>query len=516
MRGAKMSKALKIGYNSEATPRTTTKDGIPVFCAFDTIVALEATSPNPGNPNQHSRDQLRLLGGIIQANGWRAPITISKRSGLIVKGHGRRLAALQAGMTEAPIEYQEYASEAEETADLLADNRLSELADLDDKMLLDLIESMGDAVPVELTGFSAEDIEALLMAMNGTPEPDAADIDSVPEPRVETICQPGDIWQLGPHRLLCGSCTDRPAVARLIRDEKAQMVHTDPPYGVSYETQSGNFDMMANDDLTGDALLGELLQPAFELLFKYTEPDAAFYIWHASSTRREFEDALKAVGLLEKQYLIWSKPVPVLGHADYQWSHEPCFYMEKTGEHATFYGDRSQRTVWKAIVRTKEGLYTTLTGGIIITDGNGGQVYLSDKAPKGKKLRYVRLPSGGSLTLYQEGAANDIWEVSRETGTIHPTQKPVELPVRAIENSSTAGDLVLDFFGGSGSTLIAAEITGRRCYTIELDPHFCDGIIRRYKNTTKRNDVTGLRDGQPVTFEWDQEDGEIDGDSLLA
>lgn len=488
-----------------------------MFCAFDAVIALSTTTPNPGNPNQHGRDQLRLLGGIIQANGWRAPITISKRSGLIVKGHGRRLAALQAGLTEAPVEYQEYASEAEELADLLADNRLSELAELDDKMLLDLVEQMGTEVPIELTGFSPEDIEALLMAMNGTPDPEAEDIDSVPAIKETTICQEGDVWQLGPHRLLCGSCTDPEAIGRLIQDEKAQLVHTDPPYGVSYETQSGNFEMMANDELTGDELLGGLLQPAFQLLCKYTEPDAAFYVWHASSTRREFEDALKAVGLVEKQYLIWSKPIPVLGHADYQWSCEPCFYMEKTGEHATFYGDRTQRTVWKAIIRTKEGLFTTLNGGLVITDGKGGQMYVSDKEPKGKKLRYVRLPSGGSITLFRESSANDLWEVSRESGTIHPTQKPVELPVRAIENSSTTGDLVLDFFGGSGSTLIAAEITGRRCYMAELDPRFCDGIIRRYMNTTKRQDVTGLRAGKKILFEaapGDQEDGEIDDDFL--
>ena len=166
------------------------------------------------------------------------------------------------------------------------------------------------------------------------------------------------------------------------------------------------------------------------------------------------------------------------------------------------------------MLKTAEGLATTLTGGIVVTDGDGGAIYLNDKVPKGKKLRHVRLNDGRSITLYQEGRASDLWEVARETGTIHPTQKPVELPTRAIDNSTQSGDLVLDFFGGSGSTLIAAELTGRRCYTVELDPHFCDAIIRRYMTVTGRDDVTGTRAGQPVDFELpDTEEG--GGDDVL-
>lgn len=503
-----MARQTKIDYKTTATPRAVTNDGLPVFCAFDELVACEATIPNPLNPNQHDQDQVRLLAAIIKANGWRQPITISKRSGFIVKGHGRRLAALNMGATQIPVEYQEYASEAEEYADLIADNRLAELAQVDDKMLLDLARLVEDELPIELTGFTTDDLEALALALNGTTAPEEANIDDIPPAQAVTISLPGDIWQLGPHRLLCGSATDAEAVARLMQDEKAQLVHTDPPYGVSYETQSGKFDMMANDDLTGDGLIRELLQPAFQLMAKYTDPDAAFYVWHASSTRREFEDALKAVGLIEKQYLIWAKPTPVLGHADYQWAHEPCFYMEKTGEHANFYGDRTQRTHWKATLKTSDGMATNLTGGIVLTDGEGHSVYMNDKTPKGKKLRSIRLSEGRSITLLAEGAQDDIWEVSRETGCIHPTQKPVELPVRAIENSSQAGDLVLDFFAGSGSTMIGAELVGRRCYSVEFSPEFCDGIIRRYQELTGRNDVTGTRNGQTVAFEF--EDGEAD------
>lgn len=494
-------KKCKIAYATDATPRAVTDDGLPVFCAFDEIVALQATLPNPKNPNQHDDAQVKLLASIIESTGWRQPITISKRSGFIVKGHGRRLAALQLGCTQVPVEYQDYASDAEEAADLMADNRLAELAQIDDKMLLDLLREVENDIPIELTGFTTDDLGALALALNGTTVAEEADIDEIPASEPVAFCQSGDLWQLGPHRLVCGSATDTNAVAALMRDEKAQLVHTDPPYGVSYETQSGKFEMMANDDMTGDALLRGLLQPAFALLCQYTNPDAAFYVWHASSTRREFEDALKAVGLLEKQYIIWAKPVPVLGHADYQWAHEPCFYMEKAGQSATFYGDRTQRTMWKATLRTADGLATTLTGGVVLTDGEGHSVYLNDKTPKGKKLRNIRLTDGRSLTLYAESANSDMWEVSKETGCIHPTQKPVELPVRAIENSSAVGDLVLDFFAGSGSTLAAAELTGRRCYCIELSPYFCDQIIKRYMKLSGRDDVTGIRAGKAIAFE---------------
>lgn len=278
------------------------------------------------------------------------------------------------------------------------------------------------------------------------------------------------------------------------------MVHTDPPYGVSYETQSGKFGMIKNDDKTGDDLMGKLLIPAFKNYVKHTTDDAAFYIWHASSTRRDFEDAMTAVGLLEKQYLIWVKTAPVLGHADYQWAHEPCFYAEKVGQQAKFYGDRSQRTTWKATVRDAESVSVSLTGGVALLDGKGHKMYVNDKAPKGKKVRTIRVQKERPVYLYPENEQSTVWEIARETNTVHPTQKPVEIPIRAITNSSRPGDLVLDFFGGSGSTLIAAEMTGRICYTTELDPIYCDAIVKRYVETSGNENIVCVRDGQEIPY----------------
>lgn len=494
---------IEIDYETEATPKAKTTDGVPVFCSHDEIVAIEKVIPNPKNPNQHDDRQVELLGNIIEATGWRQPITISKRSGFIVKGHGRLMAAVKKQWKQVPVDYQEYANDAEEWADLIADNRLAELSTLDTGRLIDLIGDMdtGEA-PIELTGYTAEDVAEIIAALEGADDTQDDKADAVEPADNIPMTKAGDLWMLGSHRLICGSCTDEKTVERVMQGEKADMVNTDPPYGVSYESQSGKFDRIKNDDLTGDDLMKTLLIPAFKNYVKYTKEDAAFYIWHASSTRRDFEDAMTAAGIVEKQYIIWVKNAPVLGHADYQWAHEPCFYAEKAGQSAHFYGDRAQRTTWKAVLRAADGTATVLSGGVVLTDGAGNKIYLADKVPKGKKIRYIRLSEGRSVTLYSTECDRntDTWEVSRETGTEHPTQKPVELAVRAIDNSTEAGDLVVDFFGGSGSTLRGAELTGRRCYTIELDPRYCDVIVNSYVRLTGNIGVTCERDGKILQY----------------
>lgn len=499
-----MSKAdyNPIEYETRATPRAITADGVPVFCAFDAIVPLEELRPNPGNPNHHGTDQIKRLGAILRATGWRNSITVSKLSGMMVKGHGRLLSAQYEGFTEAPVEYQDYESEAEEWADLIADNRLAELSTLNTGDLIDMINGIdAGVVPVEMTGYTPEDIEAIIAAMGGEGDAEDDGADDVPEISKGYIpmTQPGDIWHAGQHRIMCGSATDGEAVARLMAGEKAQLVHTDPPYGVSYETQSGKFAMIKNDDLDADALM-QLLIPAFKNMVEHTDDDAAFYIWHAFTAFRDFDDAMIAAGIMKKQYIIWWKPAPVLGHADYQWAHEPCFYAQKAGQQCHFYGDRAQRTTWKVVLRGKDGTATTLSGGVVLTDGQGGKVYLSSVPPKGKKIRYIRLSEGRSVLLYPENKDTTVWEVARETKTEHPTQKPVEIPLTAITNSTQTGDLVMDLFGGSGSTLAAAEMSGRRCCTMELDPKYCDVIVNRYVKMTGNIGVTLERDGQMIPY----------------
>lgn len=487
-------------YKTSAEPRAMIGD-VPVFCAYDELVDIGKAVPNPKNPNQHPKAQIELLAKIIKAQGWRQPITISNRSGLIVKGHGRLEAALMLGADQVPVDFQNYATEAEEIADLTADNRLAELAELSNTMLADLLADFDTGeMPIELTGYTEEDLEGILDAIAGEDDAEPNDQDDEHEQPLPPMSKPGDLWILGPHRLICGDATDEATIERLMDGEKAHMVHTDPPYGVSYETQSGNFGMIKNDDKTHDELFNKLLLPAFNLYRKHTIEKAAFYIWHASSTRRDFEDAMTAAGLMENQYIIWAKNGIALGRADYQWAHEPCFYASRAGISPNFYGDRAQHTVWRVTTRKDGAMMTVLGSGVVLTDGTGGKLCITDKPPKGKKMRYLRMEEGKPVDLYQEDRMNTIWEVARETGTLHPTQKPVELPIRAIENSSQPGEIVLDFFGGSGSTLLGAEITGRRCFTTELDPVYCDVIISRYVTQTGNIGVTCIRDGEEIPY----------------
>jgi DNA modification methylase len=505
-------KSTKIEYRSEAEPRAMAS-GVPVFCSHDELLPLEKIIPNPLNPNKHPKEQIVLLAQIIKAQGWRAPITISTRSGYIVAGHGRLAAAQEMGATEAPVDYQNFSSEAEEYAALVADNRLAELAELDNTMLADILSEIDTGeLPLELTGYTEEDLEGILNAIAGEDDAEANDQDDEQEQPTTPLTKPGDLWEMGLHRLIIGDATDEPTIKKLMNGEKAAMVHTDPPYGVSYETQSGKFEMIQNDDKTGDDLLKTLLLPAFKLYRKYTIDDAAFYIWHASSTRRDFEDAMTAAGLIEKQYLIWVKNGISLGRSDYQWAHEPCFYASKAGQEPRWFGDRAQHTVWRVTTRKDGEMHTVLGNGIVLTDGTGNKLCITDKPPKGKKIRYARMDYDKPINLYNEERMSTVWEVARETGTLHPTQKPVEIPKRAIENSSEPGDIVLDFFGGSGSTLIAAEQTGRRCYTTELDPQYGDVIVSRYVQQTGNIAIKCTRDGKTYDYidlvrSWAKENG---------
>ena len=484
-----------------------------MFCAFDKLANPKDLVGNPRNPNQHPKDQIKLLAHIIQSQGWRAPITVSNQSGYVVRGHGRLVAALEFGAECVPVDYQNYSNEAEEWADLIADNRLAELSEIDNTKIADLIADMDTReVPVILSGYTEDEIANLLTAIarDGDSEADGVD-DEVPPPQIP-MARPGDLWLLGEHRVICGSATDRATVERLMDGKLAHCVFTDPPYGVNYVSQSGKFEMLENDDLTEDSLVQELILPAFRHAAAFTIDDAAFYIWHSSSRRQDFYYAMTASGLLERQTIIWAKNGIALGHADYQWAHEPCFYCSKGENAPRFFGDRAQHTVWRVTRRESGTMETTISGGITITDGVGSKMHITEKPPKDKKSRYLRVEKGKGVYLYNEGKENTLWEVSREAGAEHPTQKPVELAQRAIENSTQEGEIVLDLFGGSGTTLIAAELTRRKAFLTEIDPKYIDVIVNRYARIT--GNVAGIcvRDGKEIPYatllqEWEAANG---------
>ena len=218
-------------YKSEAKPKSM-EGGIPVFCAHDEIVLLEKLVPNPKNPNKHSDEQVRLLAKIIQATGWRQPITVSTRSGFIVKGHGRLMAARIAGFTVAPVDYQNYANEAEEYADLVADNRLAELSEMDNTMLVDIFNEIDlSEIPMELTGYTDKEVQEIESALIEKLKTIGEEEDTVPKPKnTEVITKPGDIWLVGRHRVMCGDSTDPNHRALLFNGGAPQILLTDPPY----------------------------------------------------------------------------------------------------------------------------------------------------------------------------------------------------------------------------------------------------------------------------------------------
>ena len=207
---------MKVTYQSTAEARATAGN-IPVFCAFDKLIDPKDLVGNPRNPNQHPADQIHLLAHIIQSQGWRAPITVSNQSGFVVRGHGRLAAALEFGAECVPVDYQNYSSEAEEWADLIADNRLAELSEIDNTKIADLIAEMDTGeVPVILSGYTEDEIANLLTAIAGDGDSEADGVDDeVPPPQIP-MSRPGDLWLLGEHRVICGSATDRATVERLM------------------------------------------------------------------------------------------------------------------------------------------------------------------------------------------------------------------------------------------------------------------------------------------------------------
>jgi len=454
-------------------------------------VPLDRLVPYPDNPRIHTDAQIDQIAASITEFGWAAPIVVDKDYG-IVAGHGRALAAARLGLAEVPIVMNDAITEEQRAALVIADNQLTLAGGWNQPLLranLVALETAGFKMPI--LGFG----EVELRRMLGGAEP-SKDADAPGKPEPEPIASHGDIWALGDHRIACASAADAETWARLMRGaDRAAMAFTDPPYGVSYQD-----DAIINDDKRRDDLK-RLVADALANLVHHTRDDAAFYIWHASSTRSDFEAALTAAGLVERQYLIWVKTTPVIGRGDFHWQHEPCFYASKQEHAPAFYGDRQHSTVWRVRERTGNDLATSIGPGVVILDGKGGELYVQGRVPKAKRARAIRmLPNGSVLLAGGERKDGTVWEVERERDYVHPTQKPVELARRAIEVSSQPRAIVLDAFLGSGSTLMAAELANRRCFGTELDPVYIDVTIRRWQELTgsqgrrlKRGDAAGHR-----------------------
>lgn len=383
--------------------------------------------PYINNSRKHSDEQVAQIAASIKEFGWTNPILIDGDNGLIA-GHGRLLAARKLGMDKVPVIELAHLSEIQKKALIIADNKLALNSDWDNELLtIELKDLIDQDFDVTLLGFDSTEIDALINVIDGTDG--LTDEDAVPEVPVNPITVLGDVWLLGNHRVMCGDSTSIDAVDKLMDGQKADMIFTDPPYGMSYgggraagSTKKGAVvkahGMILGDDKTGDDLI-QLIRDALLSAVSVSKSGSATYVCFPWRTYAEFESAMLECGLEASACIVWDKKSIGLGLSNYRPQHEFIFYVKG----GAWYGDKAQSDVW----------------------------YMS----RGATGQYV-----------------------------HPTQKPVELIEKAINNSSKSGDIILDVFGGSGSTMIAAEKIGRESRLMELDPKYCDVIVTRWEEFT--------------------------------
>ena len=401
---------------------------------YKKIGEIKPYKRNPRN-NDNAVD---AVAKSISEFGFKVPIVIDK-DGEIVAGHTRYKASKKLGLKEVPCIVADDLNEDQIKAFRLADNKTNELATWDDELLaLELAD-----IKLDMADFGFEPVVVV-----DEKEPEEDDYEVVLPDQSKTRTNYGELWQLGKHRLMVGDATNPKDIARLMGGEKADLVMTDPPYNV--DVKGSDNKKILNDNM-GDAEFEEFLYGAFINLNENLKDGGAFYIWHASRSQREFENALNRNGLYVRQQIIWNKNSLVLGRADYQWKHELCFYGWKEGSHY-FIDDRTQTTV-------QELEQTELT--------------------KLKKEDLIKLLE--EIMSYETTVIN---EAKPQRNPDHPTMKPIRLIGRLVKNSSRPGEKVLDLFGGSGSTLVACEQLGRTCYINELDPRYADVIIDRYEELT--------------------------------
>lgn len=471
--------------------------------------------PDPRNTNRHTPQSLDAVRRSFAAMGAGRSV-LADSTGTLIAGEASLKAAQDLGISVREIHTtgdelvvvirDDLAPDDQKRRGLaLADNQSAKLSDFDEDALVDELKAIGNRDLLNAIGFTSEELADLL-----TPEgvDGAADTDDDgPATDEPTVTRPGDLWIMGRHRLVCGDSTKAEDVDKLMEQYRAQLVFTDPPYGVTFSgvmaSERGDWEHVQGDQKRDDDLIQGILLPAFRQAVRVSRDDAAFYIWHASTTRDDFAFAMKAAGLAEKQYIIWVKPTFVLGHSDYHWAHEPAFYAGKVGQKPRWIGDRCEQTVWR-ITRGTTGGVVDIANGLRITDGAGAELCIQRGAPKAKKLRIMRLTTGQSMKL-TTGGGGDAWEVDCDPKTecVHPTQKPAELAMRAIKNHCSDGNVVLDLFGGSGSTMAACQATATRAFLMELDPKYCDAICRRYQRVTGQQ---ATRDGEPFPLDEPMDD----------
>ena len=419
-------------------------------------VKISELKPYENNARTHSKEQIEKIANSIKEFGFINPVLIDSEYGIIA-GHGRVLAGQELGMKEVPCLFIEDLTETQKRAYILADNKLALDAGWDDEILRkEILELDKLDFDISISGFDINDFDFIQSDIDF--QEDNFDVEaSLPEiPKAKY----GDIYQLGNHRLMCGDSTSKEDIDKLTDGVIMDLCVTDPPYNVNYgsinesgygkERENGN--KILNDNMDDESFYF-FLNAFYEQMLRVLKEGGAYYIFHSDTEGYNFRKALHDAGGQVKQNLIWVKNALVLGRQDYQWKHEPCLYGWKEGAGHYFLNDRTQTTVFEDKVDidklSKEELKDLL------------DEILADKLP---------------TTI--------IHEDKPQKNDIHPTMKPIKLVSRLIKNSSKQQENVIDFFGGSGSTLISCEHLGRNCFMIELDPKYVDVIINRWETLT--------------------------------
>ena len=385
-------------------------------------VNVSALTAFSGNPRTHSDTQIDQIAASIREFGWTNPI-LADAAGVIIAGHGRLAAASRLVLEQVPVIRLGHLSGAQRKALVIADNQLALNAGWDEVALSNLVRELdGEKFELDLLGFDSADLDRYLTGLDGDAAAEAEGAE-LPEVPVVSTSRPGDLWILGNHRLLCGDATVVTDVERLMDGQLADMAALDPPYNVDYANAAKNKTIAKDRRILNDALGDGFYQFLYDTcvnLLMVTK--GACYVCMSSSELHTLQKAFTDAGGKWSTFIIWAKNTFTLGRADYQRQYEPILYGWKQGTDHFWCGARDQGDVW-----------------------------------------FVDKPR-----------VNDL----------HPTMKPVELIERAIRNSSKSRDIVLDLFGGSGTTLIAAERTGRSARLLELDPKYVDVIVERWQNLT--------------------------------
>lgn len=392
-------------------------------------IKIDKLIPATYNPRKNlkpSDAEYVKIKNSIEKFGFVSPLVINKDM-TVIGGHQRLKVLKEMGIVEVECIIVDL-DKTNEKALNIALNKIQ--GDWDEEKLEALLQELKlEDFDTNLTGFDFDEVDEILKDVNGSKEDDF-DVDSAYEEIEEPITKPGDVWILGKHRLMCGDSAQKQDVMRLMNNQDADMLLTDPPYNVDYVGKTSEALKIKNDNMS-DNQFYEFLKKVFENMYSVTKEGASIYVFHADTEGLNFRKAFKDAGYKLAECLIWKKDCFVMGRQDYQWQHEPILYGWKEGAAHHFINDRTQSTI----------------------------------------LEFDR-PRQSSL---------------------HPTMKPIDLVARLLKNSSKENDKILDLFGGSGSTIIAAEQLNRNCYTMELDPKYCDVIVKRWESLTNKEAILERR-----------------------